>query len=569
MKYSWKFAFLFTLACFLSTFGCGGGGGSQSGGGSNDPVTISPTSATLTVASGQQLQFEAFVQGALTTSVNWLVNNVPGGNSTFGVISSTGLYVVPNNIPSGGITVTAQSTANPSQTASATVSLQYPAATVSSVMPPTIEQGSGATTVTVNGSQFFDGAMVYMAGNPLPTTYISSTQVSALVPQGSLVSPATLLFGAENPAPGGGGSNGTQNGGGLPIYVVAGAYVQVGNVNTARESSAAALVASGKVLVTGGSDNSGNPLSSTEIFDPQSNTFAAAGTMTQARTGHSATTLNSGKVLIAGGNPNPMTAEIYDPSDGSFTATPPMNFPHATNYQSALHQSAAILLNNGQVLLEDWGPGGLQGAPLDAEVYDPTSNTFIIAGSQGVALCFLEDNPPYGGCCLGGGVLGSQNLTYAGGPYYFDPGTLTFTSADPSGHVGEYEGCSVSVLTSVNVFTTPGGVGNLHELANFGTIWNSGTDTTTGVQLQQGRTENSAVVLQSGQVLVLGGRYPMNDEIMNPTLVQSFVAPFPLFTRTNFPTAILLQDGRVLVVGGELINNVVSAVAETYVPPAQ
>lgn len=532
---------------------CGGGTSSQPQ--HHDPVTITPKSANLMVLSqgapcgcGQQ-QFQAFIQGSSTTAVDWLVNGIPGGSSAVGVISSNGLYLPPNEVPSEGITVTALSAADSTQSDSANVTLQYPAAGATSVSPLTIKQGSGASNVTVSGGPYSDAAVVYLAGNPLPTTFMSTNQVSAVVPAGSLVSSATLLFGVKNPAPGGGGGDGTSSTNSAPLYVVAGAYVRVGDVNTARQFSAATLLSSGKVLVTGGSD-----LSSTEVFDPQSNTFQTAGTMTVARTGHSATTLNNGKILIAGGTPNPTTAEIYDPDTNTSTPTPPMNFAHT---------NVAILLTDGRVLLQDWGPPNYGVLALNAEVYDPGKGTFTIV-TNGTPTCV---NSPPAPCCLGGGVLGTQNLAYAGLPYYLDLQTLTYTLADPARQSGQRGGCSVTVLPQGKVFTTYGG--DALTTTNLGQIWDSNTDTVTPVTLHEFRSYNSAVLLQNGQVLVLSGLYGQMDEIVNPTLAESFVAPLPLFNRTVSPTVVLLKDGRVLVVGGESMmpsGIVASAVAETYVP---
>ncbi len=530
--------------------GCSSGGSTQQ----HDPVTISPKSADLVVLSQSQQQFQAFIQGSSSTSVNWLVDGVAGGNSTVGVISSNGLYVPPNEVPSGSITVTAQSLADPSQSDSATVTLQYPAAAATSVTPPTIEQGSGATTVTVTGGPFSDAAVVYVGGNPLPSEFISTTEVSGLIPQGSLSVPTTLLLGVENPAPGGGGSNGTMSSNSIALYVVEGSWVRVGDLNTARKRSAAALLPGGKVLVTGGTDADGNVLSSTEIFDPQTNTFSVAGSMTVARSGHSAVTLSNGKILIAGGDPNPTTAEVYDPANGTSTATPAMNFAHT---------NIAILLTNGQVLLEDWGQtmNGFQ-FPLNAEVYDATSNTFSAITTGVPPECGGLDPGMCG--CLGGGILGSRNVDYVGVPYYFDPSNLSFTNADPSGVASQLSGCTVTTLLNGNVFTTGAGFDTSSIVNAQAKIWNPTNDTVISFP-REGFPESTAPVrLQSGKVLVVAG---VGDQILDPSMPQLLVAPLPLFQHSQPPTAILLQDGRVLVVGEEeKMTGALTTAAETYLP---
>ena len=75
----------------------------------------------------------------------------------------------------------------------------------------------------------------------------------------------------------------------------------------------ATLLNNGKVLVAGGHD------ASAEIFDPTSGTFAATGSMSVGRDSHTATLLANGKVLIAGGEnvSGPLaTTELYDPNTG-------------------------------------------------------------------------------------------------------------------------------------------------------------------------------------------------------------------------------------------------------------
>jgi probable HAF family extracellular repeat protein len=85
-------------------------------------VTVSPSSAAVPVSGTQQ--FTANVTGTSDTAVNWNVNNIAGGDSTVGTISSAGLYTAPGTVPNPAtVTVTATSQATPSASASANVTI--------------------------------------------------------------------------------------------------------------------------------------------------------------------------------------------------------------------------------------------------------------------------------------------------------------------------------------------------------------------------------------------------------------------------------------------------------------
>ncbi len=87
-------------------------------------VTISPTTTTITAGTANTQTFTSTVTGTTTTDVDWEVNHIPGGNPTFGTISSTGVYSAPNTPPIGStVTVTAVSHDFPLSTASATVTV--------------------------------------------------------------------------------------------------------------------------------------------------------------------------------------------------------------------------------------------------------------------------------------------------------------------------------------------------------------------------------------------------------------------------------------------------------------
>src|SRR6185312_1574314 len=60
--------------------------------------TITPS---LThVDPGQSHQFKIEIDGKAATGVSWTVNDVKGGNATFGTISSSRVYTAPPKMPS-------------------------------------------------------------------------------------------------------------------------------------------------------------------------------------------------------------------------------------------------------------------------------------------------------------------------------------------------------------------------------------------------------------------------------------------------------------------------------------
>jgi len=158
-------------------------------------VTVDPLSVTVPIGGSRQLI--ATVTGTANTAVTWTVNDIGGGNSTVGTIDSTGKYTAPAVPPAGwGVTVKATSVADPSAYAACTVTVRNQIPYLTSVTPNQLP--FGPFTLTANGSRFVSGAQILWNGNPLPTNYVSATQLTAT---GNATQAGSANITVANPGP--------------------------------------------------------------------------------------------------------------------------------------------------------------------------------------------------------------------------------------------------------------------------------------------------------------------------------------------------------------------------------
>jgi hypothetical protein len=194
------------------------------------------------------------------------------------------------------------------------------------------------------------------------------------------------------------------------------AFTKTGSLAIPRSGHAATLLLTGEVLVTGG----GYGLADTtaELYDPSTGSFrSTTRPMNDARSGHTASLLsnpnlpNHGKVLIVGSVGT--SAELYDPKTDTFALTGSMH--HART------SPTATLLYTGKVLVVGGDPSTTD---LRAELYDPASGTFSYTGSTTTprsehTATFLID-----GSVLIAGGTGSSGPTATAEVY--SPGSGTF-----------------------------------------------------------------------------------------------------------------------------------------------
>ncbi len=74
---------------------------------------------------------------------------------------------------------------------------------ISSVAPAAVVAGSGATTLTVNGSNFMNGAWITWNNKKVSTTYVNSGELVAQLTASQVSKPQITQIAVQNPAPGG------------------------------------------------------------------------------------------------------------------------------------------------------------------------------------------------------------------------------------------------------------------------------------------------------------------------------------------------------------------------------
>lgn len=116
-------------------------------------------------------------------------------------------------------------------------------------------------------------------------------------------------------------------------------WAPTGGLDSSPTDATATLLDDGRVLLAGGESSESNSTGNggdrkAQLYDPSTGTWSGTGDMLSGRSLHTATLLSDGRVLVVGGNPTIQTrggeppsdisAELYDPSTGTWTAAPPL-----------------------------------------------------------------------------------------------------------------------------------------------------------------------------------------------------------------------------------------------------
>ena len=486
-------------------------------------------------------------------------------------------------------------------------SVSSPSFSITSISPTSAAAGSPDLSLTVMGSGF-DGAgiirsrvlwSVNASQMPLSTTFVSGSELTAIVPAALLHSAGTASISVQNWDHIEGVSDGVTNSitftvnsstssavsppsatlgpGGARQFVFSIDGAKADATWSVEEGAAGGTVtsngiysapkSSGTFHVVGVSATDPSKTATATVSVTASG-FTPTGSMHTARSGHTATLLANGKVLIVGaGDASP---ELFDSATGSFIPAGTMTTPRLG--------ATVTLLANGKVLIAGgFGPATSQLPRLSsAELYDPGSGTFTATGSMAVGRVLHTATLLNDGRVL---IAGGTDASGGGGAAtasteLYDPSTGTFTLTGSM--ASERADHTATLLASGNVLIVGGWNGHAADAADdppwdppFAELFDpsSGSFTASG-SMSTTRIRHSAVRLADGKVLVLGGvpnlqniheqpPDPKYAELYDPAAGTFSSAGSFTLSRTGY-TATLLINGTVLTAGGEQAGIVVT-----------
>ena len=309
----------------------------------------------------------------------------------------------------------------------------------------------------------------------------------------------------------------------------------------ARAEHQAVVLMSGDILVIGGVDALGNPLSTTLLV--RQNDVVPGPDLSEARAGHSATLLPSGEVLVAGGHSDAAGAsvlgssELFDPLTASFNQGPALS--------EARSGHAAVLVGSEVLLV---GGAGAGGALLDsAEWSDPAGgNSRALTGRLSAAQTGLSGALLSSGEVVVGGGVDAQGSP---GPVeLYDPINAVFTPLTAQGRAGAAVAAVGSGTALIAGGETAGGVQLDSEVT-----WSNGA-AVAGPALLSGRRDLEAAVLPGDVFAFVGGW----DGSVASDSIEVGIAPLgtgaltagPALSEARFGHSVSVRGSETLVVIG-------------------
>jgi len=276
--------------------------------------------------------------------------------------------------------------------------------------------------------------------------------------------------------------------------------------------------------------------------------------------------LPNGTVLATGGQNQNVQAlascEIYNPSTGTWTETAPMSIPRQTHTITNL-PDGRIVVTGGQI-------NGDYDSPLETnsiEIFDPATNTWSDGGTMKTArqshtATLLDDSTILitGGYNAQGEVTTDSSGAYIQTNYFlssceiYNPYTRTSVYVAPM-HLGRHDH-SAALLNTGEVLVEGGRIGGSDgTYLNEAEIYNPVNNTWRVIApMAQARTIGCLTTFSDGTVLASGGRNSPNScapgsEILNPA-TETWSNTDPMKQPVHWPANVLLPFNNFITMGG-------------------
>ena len=341
-------------------------------------------------------------------------------------------------------------------------------------------------------------------------------------------------------------------------------------MSVARTGQTATLLPDGDVLIAGGGADTA------DLYDPSTGTFTPTGSMSVTRTNATATLLPSGNVLVAGGVDSRgrqlASAELYDPSTGTFTPTGSMH--------TARSGQTATLLGDGKVLVAGGGcnkghgfcnAGSFLDNLSSAELYNPKTGTWSVTGSMHFERQYFTATLLAHGDVLVAGGFASCDDSFCSDnrqAELFDPKPRA-PGASPAPWTKRGSNSTATLLTNGEVLAAgglnEGGGGGSQTTYAEAELYNpeNGTWTRTG-SMSEPRSGQAAALAAGNRVGARDrGTSDVTSEVFEPALGR-WVTTGSMSTPRTGLTVTVLSDGNVLATGGTGNDGAPQATAEVY-----
>lgn len=318
------------------------------------------------------------------------------------------------------------------------------------------------------------------------------------------------------------------------------------SLTDARWGHTATTLNDGRVLVVGGQQKPSKPLDTAEIFDPVSSTWSSAGKLSVKRgEGHTSVLLNDGSVLVFG-DTDEGSAEIYEPASGTWSVTGSMVDPRRWASASVL-EDGRVLVAGGSDVTKTGGS-----AFTTAEIYDPSSGTWSAIAPM------MEEHYGQSSASVGGKVIlfGEflAEIYDPGTGIWSSGGVPAVPRAQGTNALVRKDG---KIMVSGGEWQQPGWYGQNHVMGTI-QIFDPATlqfDSESIPPMSSPRIYHYSFPQADGRIVMVGGAEvdgePETIEAYTPS--TNLWAPIANLSvpRGRLYTANELGDGRILIVGGK------------------